>query len=181
METIYSLYIKIYNDIQKWGYSNSVVNQAGGFTIGYSTYHFITALIMLISPAFILIKDNIYKIGKTFGIEKTGVVFKIIKFIFQIIIEVGKWLFTILLTFLLLEYMFNNKLLGLKSNIKNDQKKDFIISKTEVENSKSPEKIIEEVNKEKVVGKIILEEEEKKIDKLRNDKEEYQNIVSQIL
>ena len=70
METIYSLYIKIYNDIQKWGYSNSVVNQAGGFTIGYSTYHFITALIMLISPAFILIKDNIYKIGKTFGIEK---------------------------------------------------------------------------------------------------------------
>ena len=77
--------------------------------------------------------------------------------------------------------MFNNKLLGLKSNIKNDQKKDFIISKTEVENSKSPEKIIEEVNKEKVVGKIILEEEEKKIDKIINEKEEYQNIVSQII
>ena len=69
----------------------------------------------------------------------------------------------------------------MKSNIKNDQKKDFIISKTEVENSKSPEKIIEEVNKEKVVGKIILEEEEKKIDKIINEKEEYQNIVSQII
>lgn len=181
MEIIKALYIRLYNDIQKWSYANNVVNQAGGFTIGYSTWHFISSLIVLISPLFIIIGNYFKNIGKNIGIEKTGFLFKIIKLLLELLILIGKWLFTILVTFLLLEYMFNNKLLGLKSNIKDNEKKDFIVSKMELKTEKSSEKIIEEDNKEKLIGKIIIKENEYKMDKIINEKEDYQNVISQIL
>ena len=40
--TLNAYITKLFNDIQNWAYANSVVINAGGFTIGYSTYYFIT-------------------------------------------------------------------------------------------------------------------------------------------
>ena len=134
---------KLYRDIQSWSYTNSVIVNAGGFTIGYSTYYYVTGILTLLAPVFIMLKKNVIKFGNKIGINKTGIIYNIINFFINIIILTSTWLITLLITFLLLEYVLNIKLLGLKSNIKEDQKKDFIISKTEakinepiIENSK---------------------------------------------
>jgi len=186
---------KLYSDIQSWSYTNSVIVNAGGFTIGYSTYYYVTGILTLLAPVFIMLKKNVIKFGNKIGINKTGIIYNIINFFINIIILTSTWLITLLITFLLLEYILNIKLLGLKSNIKEDQKKDFIISKTEakmnepiIENSKKLEKKNE---KELLIGTQILKTEEESLDKLElnEDKielfdmkkeEEYNNLIKKI-
>jgi len=186
---------KLYSDIQSWSYTNSVIVNAGGFTIGYSTYYYVTGILTLLAPIFIMLKKNVIKLGNKIGINKTGIIYNIINFFINIIILTSTWLITLLITFLLLEYVLNIKLLGLKSNIKEDQKKDFIISKTEakinepiIENSKKLEKKNE---KELLIGTQILKTEEESLDKLeiKEDKielfdikkeAEYNNLIKKI-
>lgn len=166
-----ALFTKLYNDIQSWAYTNSVVVNAGGFTIGYSTYYFITSLLALLTPIFIILTKKFENVGKKIGLEKKGIFYEIIKFISNIIILIGTWLFTLLITFLLLEYVLNIQLLGLKSNIKENEKKDFIVSKTEasiyesiLENSK---KLEIKNEKEKLIGTKILKTEENSLNNIK--------------
>ena len=186
---------KLYRDIQSWSYTNSVIVNAGGFTIGYSTYYYVTGILTLLAPVFIMLKKNVIKFGNKIGINKTGIIYNIINFFINIIILTSTWLITLLITFLLLEYVLNIKLLGLKSNIKEDQKKDFIISKTEakinepiIENSKKLEKKNE---KELLIGTQILKTEEESLDKLKIKEEnielfdmkkeaEYDNLIKKL-
>tara|TARA_B100001142_G_C14204279_1_gene605082 strand:+ start:69 stop:671 length:603 start_codon:yes stop_codon:yes gene_type:complete len=186
---------KLYRDIQSWSYTNSVIVNAGGFTIGYSTYYYVTGILTLLAPVFIMLKKNVIKFGNKIGINKTGIIYNIINFFINIIILTSTWLITLLITFLLLEYVLNIKLLGLKSNIKEDQKKDFIISKTEakinepiIENSKKLEKKNE---KELLIGTQILKTEEESLDKLEIKEEnielfdmkkeaEYDNLIKKL-
>tara|TARA_Y100000389_G_scaffold24050_1_gene20722 strand:+ start:2788 stop:3390 length:603 start_codon:yes stop_codon:yes gene_type:complete len=168
---INALFTKLYNDMQSWAYTNSVVVNAGGFTIGYSTYYFITSLLALLTPIILILTKKFEKVGKIIGLEKKGIVYEIIKFISNIIILTGTWLFTLLITFLLLEYVLNIQLLGLKSNIKDNEKKDFIVSKTEaslyepiVENSK---KLEIKNEKEKLIGTKILKTEENSLNNIK--------------
>ena len=71
--TIINAFItKLFNDIQNWAYANSVVINAGGFTIGYSTYYFITGMLALTTPLFVLISNNISNLAKIFGLTKIG-------------------------------------------------------------------------------------------------------------
>ena len=171
-----ALITKIYSDIQSWSYTNSVIVNAGGFTIGYSTYYYVTGILALFTPIFLTLKNNMVYVGKKIGIEKTGLIYIILNFIINIIILTGTWLITLLITFLLLEYVLNIKLLGLKSNIKVDQKKDFIISKTEAKNNESiienSKKLEKKNEKELIIGTQILKSEEESLDKLNINKEE---------
>ena len=171
-----ALITKIYSDIQSWSYTNSVIINAGGFTIGYSTYYYVTAILALFTPIFLTLKNNMIYVGKKIGIQKTGYIYIILNFIINIIILTGTWLITLLITFLLLEYVLNIKLLGLKSNIKEDQKKDFIISKTEAKNNESiienSKKLEKKNEKELIIGTQILKSEEESLDKLNINKEE---------
>ena len=167
---IKALLTKIYNDIQSWSYTNSVIVNAGGFTIGYSTYYYVTGLLTLLAPIYIILTKKLESIGKYIGINKTGIIYIIIKFITNIILLTGTWLITLLITFFLLEYVLNIQLLGLKSNIKENEKKDFIISKTEaqlsesiIENSKKLEKKNE---KEFLIGSKILKNEEESFNEI---------------
>ena len=131
---IKAIITKLYNDIQSWSYTNSVIVNAGGFTIGYSTYYYVSGLLALLTPLFMIFKKNLELFGKSIGIGKSGILFQIIKFISNIIILTTTWLITLLITFLLLEYVLNIKLLGLKSNIKENEKELLIgteILKTE--------------------------------------------------
>jgi hypothetical protein len=99
-----------------------------------------------------------------------------------------KWIFTILFTFILLEYLINNKLLGLKSNIKSNEKLDFIVSKAEatkdsglIENS---DKVIKKKEKEKILGLKIVTEEEKSLEKFNNNADitkDYNTMISNII
>lgn len=167
---IKALITKIYNDIQSWSYTNSVIVNAGGFTIGYSTYYYVTGLLTLLTPLYIILTKKLESIWKYIGINKTGLIYIIIKFITNIILLTCTWLITLLITFFLLEYVLNIQLLGLKSNIKEKEKKDFIISKTEaqlsesiIENSKKLEKKNE---KEFLIGSKILKNEEESFNEI---------------
>ncbi len=157
---------KIFNDIQNWAYANNVVINAGGFTIGYSTYYFITGIITLITPIFILFGNNISKLANIIGLTKTGYLYIIIKFISEVIIKIIVWLSTILITFILLEYFLNNNILKLKTNIKEIEKKDFIISKAKIvsdtyDNILENKKKIDILNeKDKIIGQEIVRKEE---------------------
>lgn len=162
---------KLYSDIQSWSYTNSVIVNAGGFTIGYSTYYFITGILALFTPIYIILNKNITIFGNKIGINKTGIIYNILNFFINIISLTGKWLITLLITFLLLEYILNIKLLGLKSNIKENEKKDFIISKTEASINESliekSKKLEIKNEKELLIGTEILKTEEKTLNDIK--------------
>ena len=192
---------KLYNDIQSWAYTNSIVQSASGWTVGYSTYHFITGLLLLATPLINNIQTYIINIAKYIGIEKSGIIYIIITFIANIIILTLTWLITLLIAFLLLEYIFNNKFLGLKSNIKVEEKTDFIISKATVtspndSNILENNKKIEKKNfKEKIIGEKIVKKEEEALDSIAKFSEyelevddelnlknkEYSNIIENLI
>lgn len=187
--TFINAYItKIFNDIQNWAYANSVVINAGGFTIGYSTYYFITGIITLVTPLFILLANYISKLASIIGLTRTGYLYILVKFISEIIIKIIIWLSTILVTFILLEYFLNNNILKLKTNIKQEEKKDFIISKVKVENDFNDDilenkKKIDMLNKkDKIIGHEIVRKEEELIDNLSIKKnKDYEKFINEIL
>ena len=136
----------------------------------FRSYHFITGIITLITPIFILISNNISKLANIFGLTKTGYLYILIKFVSDIVIKTIVWLSTILVTFILLEYFLNNNILKLKTNIKEKEKKDFIISKAKVQtdfNSSIIEnkKKIDIINeKDKIIGEEFVRKEEELLD-----------------
>jgi hypothetical protein len=187
--TFINAYItKIFNDIQNWAYANSVVINAGGFTIGYSTYHFITGIMALMTPIFILFANYISKFANIIGLTRTGYLYILIKFISEFIVQIIIWLSTIFITFILLEYFLNNNILKLKTNIKQGEKKDFIISKAKVENDFNDgiienKKKIDILNqKDKIIGNEIVRKEEELIDNLSLKKnKDYEKFIDEIL
>tara|TARA_B000000477_G_scaffold52176_2_gene43902 strand:+ start:68211 stop:68783 length:573 start_codon:yes stop_codon:yes gene_type:complete len=186
--TLNAYITKLFNDIQNWAYANNVIINAGGFTIGYTTYNFITGLITLMTPIFILFANNISKLANIIGLTRTGYLYILIKLISEIIIKLIVWLSTILITFVLLEYFLNNNILKLKTNIKEQEKKDFIISKAKVENELNDniienKKKIDILNhKDKIIGDEIVRKEEELIDKLSIKKnKDYEKFIDEIL
>lgn len=186
--TLNAYMTKLFNDIQNWAYANSVVINAGGFTIGWSTYYFITGLISLTTPIFILFANYISKFANIIGLTRTGYLYILIKFISEIIIKIILWLSTILITFIFLEYFLNNNILKLKTNIKQVEKKDFIISKAKVENDLNNDiienkKKIDLLNKkDKIIGHEIVRKEEELLDNLSIKKnKDYEKFIDEIL
>jgi hypothetical protein len=186
--TLNAYITKIFNDIQNWAYANSVVINAGGFTIGYSTYYFITSIITLITPIFILFGNYVSKLANVIGLTRTGYLYILIKFISDIIIKILVWLSTILITFVLLEYFLNNNILKLKTNIKQEEKKDFIISKAKVENDlnngilENKKKIDILNHKDKIIGDEIVRKEEELLDNLSiKTNKDYEKFIDEIL
>jgi len=188
--TIINAFItKLFNDIQNWAYANNVVINAGGFTIGYSTYYFITGMLALTTPLFVLISNNISNLAKIIGLTKTGYIYLSIQLICDIIIKIVIWLSTILITFILLEYFLNNNILKLKTNIKEQEKKDFIIAKAKLETSNNEsiidnKKKIDIINhKDKIIGEEIVKKEEEMIEELAKNKEkkDYEKFLNSIL
>ena len=192
---------KTYNDIQNWAYANNVTSTAGGWTIGYTTYFFITGIMGVFTPLYNIFITKLVLFTNILGINKSGYIFYFLKTILEIIGKTATWLITIFVTFILLEYFFNNKLLKMKKNIKeNDKKdfifvfiyikdndnKDFIISKVknELESTNTiinNKEKIEEINKkEKIIGEKIIKKEEELIKNV-NKETDYDKLVDKIL
>tara|TARA_B000000477_G_scaffold110179_1_gene103505 strand:+ start:1170 stop:1769 length:600 start_codon:yes stop_codon:yes gene_type:complete len=198
MDTIKALFIKLNNDMQKWFYTNSVLINASGYTIGVSTYNYITNCItLIITPLFAYIISNI-NINKFLKLNKDKLLYKLLVSLTNLLSITLGWLFTLFLTFLLLEYILNNKIIGLKSNVKETDKKDFIISKISAKNNNTIKTEAENIKyideKEEIIGnKIVKKEEdilasvdknnikEKNIEELLNYDLSYNNIVSNII
>jgi hypothetical protein len=198
MDTIKALFIKLNNDMQKWFYTNSVLINASGYTIGVSTYNYITNCItLIITPLFAYIISNI-NINKFLKLNKDKLLYKMLVSLTNLLSITLGWLFTLFLTFLLLEYILNNKIIGLKSNVKETDKKDFIISKISAKNNNTIKTEAENIKyideKEEIIGnKIVKKEEdilasveknnikEKNIEELFNYNLPYNDIVSNII
>jgi hypothetical protein len=89
---------------------------------------------------------------------------------------------------MLLEYFLNNNILKLKTNIKEQEKKDFIIAKAKVETDANTsiienKKKIDILNqKDKIIGEEIVKKEEEIIDNLSlNKNKDYEKFINEIL
>jgi len=152
MELIDLFLTKFYKDFQEYTYKNKVLVAASGFAIGIATTDLLKSIITdIINPNIIKLVSSLSLISPL--AIKYPFIFNIVKgfsnFIWLFII----WLITIFVSFFVIEYILNRKVIGLTSNVQDDEKKQFI--------------------KEKIISKEynnILPNEKDKID-IENDKE----------
>jgi large-conductance mechanosensitive channel len=152
MELIELFLTKFYKDFQEYTYKNKVLVAASGFTIGIATTNLLKSIIDdVISPNIIKLFSSLTLISPL--AIKYPIIFNFIKNISNIIWLFIIWIITIFCSFFVIEYILNRKVIGLSSNVQDDEKKQFI-----------KEKIISKDNNN------ILPNEKDKID-IENDKE----------
>ena len=152
MELIELFLTKFYKDFQEYTYKNKVLVAASGFTIGIATTNLLKSIIDdVISPNIIKLFSSLTLISPL--AIKYPIIFNFIKNISNIIWLFIIWIITIFCSFFVIEYILNRKVIGLSSNVQDDEKKQFI-----------KEKIISKDNNN------ILPNEKDKID-IQNDKE----------
>lgn len=172
------LFNKFYKDFQQFIFSNNILITASGFTIGIATKTLIENSLNLIAPFFAFISTLYIKFDKKYlGIFSNNktlslIIYTIVSFISNILY----WIITIIFTFILLEYLLNNHIFGLKSTVKENDEKDFIISKMSakkegiIPDDKELKKIkLKELNDEIVGDKIIKQKEKDKIKNVVNN------------
>ena len=102
------------------------------------------------------------------GTKKNNFLYPLIQIIGLLLMNTIVWVFTIILTFVLLEYFLNNTIIGLKSTVKEKEEKDFIISKKEAKKETiiPTEKKLQDIKikekKEEIIAEKIIEDKEKK-------------------
>jgi len=133
------MFDKIYSDprigIQKYVYRNGVLSSATAFSVGAITKEFLTSLMEeLLFPLFILMgkllsldKVRDMLMSRSWGIVGHDIMLRLGKVSWILVV----WLSTILLTYLVLEYFLNRYLIGLSSQISEEQRFSFVKSKIE--------------------------------------------------
>lgn len=167
------IYMKIYHDFQHFIFSNNILVTASGFVIGMATNEYIQKNLKLSIPLYDYILSLLIPYEYSFfGIEKNYIIHNTIKVLGKIILNTIIWIFTILLTFILLEYFLNNTIIGLKSTIKEEEEKDFIVSKKEAKKEKiiPTEKKLQDIKikekKDEIIADKIIENKEKEKDEI---------------
>jgi len=163
--------MKIYHDFQHFIFSNNILVTASGFVIGMATNEYIQKNLKLSIPLYEYIGTILIPYENAlFGIKRNYLINNTFKVLGKIIINTIIWIFTIILTFVLLEYFLNNTVIGLKSTIKENEEKDFIVSKKEAKKEEiiPTEKKLQDIKikekKEEIIAEKIIENKEKKKD-----------------
>lgn len=166
LELIYS---KIYQDFQHFIFSNNILITASGFVIGIATNDYIKKNIKLSEPIYTYISNILIPYETVLlGTKKNNFLYPLIQIIGLLLMNTIVWVFTIILTFVLLEYFLNNTIIGLKSTVKEKEEKDFIISKKEAKKETiiPTEKKLQDIKikekKEEIIAEKIIEDKEKK-------------------
>jgi hypothetical protein len=131
-EYLYLLYKKFYSDFQSFIFTNNILITASGFTIGIATNDLIQENIKLFTSLIVSIYNKIsgnYNIYMGLGLSKNILLNTIINTITVLVLNISIWMITLIFTFIILEYILNNQIFGLKSTLKEGDEKDFIISK----------------------------------------------------
>jgi large-conductance mechanosensitive channel len=116
-------FTKFYKDFQEYTYKNKVLVAASGFTIGIATTDLLKSIITdIINPNIIKLVSSLSLISPL--AIKYPFVFSIVKGFSNFI-----WLITIIVSFFVIEYMLNRKIIGLTSNVQDDEQKQFIKEK----------------------------------------------------
>jgi large-conductance mechanosensitive channel len=128
MELIELFLTKFYKDFQEYTYKNKVLVAASGFTIGIATTNLLKSIIDdVISPNIIKLFSSLTLISPL--AIKYPIIFNFIKNISNIIWLFIIWIITIFCSFFVIEYILNRKVIGLSSNVQDDEKKQFIKEK----------------------------------------------------
>jgi|TARA_B100000497_G_scaffold25346_1_gene29833 large-conductance mechanosensitive channel len=128
MELIELFLTKFYKDFQEYTYKNKVLVAASGFAIGIATTNLLKSIIDdVISPNIIKLFSSLTLISPL--AIKYPIIFNFIKNISNIIWLFIIWIITIFCSFFVIEYILNRKVIGLSSNVQDDEKKQFIKEK----------------------------------------------------
>lgn len=128
MEIIELFFKKFYKDFQEYTYKNKVLVAASGFAIGIATTNLLKNIVDdILTPSIIKLFTFIVTLSPLYTKYPTlyYIIFKISNFIWLFIV----WLLTIFVSFFVIEYILNRKVIGLSSSIKDNEKKEFIKEK----------------------------------------------------
>ncbi len=167
-------YTRILSDFQEFMYSNNVLVAATGWCVGMATKEVIEKVLnhLVLPIIHFLLKFNIWHILYLKALDhysKTSMAIIITTF-GNLIWDIFVWVVVIFLTFLILEYILNRRIIGLKSSVKDDSKTDFVKSKAEAQQSIIPvdreefHKIMKKDEIEKIAGEKLIDAEEKKME-----------------
>jgi large-conductance mechanosensitive channel len=128
MELIELFLTKFYKDFQEYTYKNKVLVAASGFAIGIATTDLLKSIIDdVVSPNIIKLFSSLTLISPL--AIKYPIIFNFIKNVSSIIWLFIIWIITIFCSFFVIEYILNRKVIGLSSNVQDDEKKQFIKEK----------------------------------------------------
>ena len=128
MEIFKLFFDKFYKDFQEYTYKNQVLVAASGFAIGMATTNLLTNIVdKILTPTIIKLFTFILKLSPLY--TKYPVLYYIVTKISDFIWLFIVWLLTIFVSFFVIEYILNRKIIGLSSSVKADEKKEFIKEK----------------------------------------------------
>lgn len=166
---IQGTYRKLYGDLQEWAFSNNLMVIASGFMIGTASKEVIEKLLeLLVKPVILfLLQFSFIKIlyGKALVYVSETTLAPIVETFGNISWSILEWVVIILMTFVILEYLLNRSILGLKSSVKENDKASFFKAKSGAEQNIIPtseaevKKNIIKDELEKEVGKHIVKQE----------------------
>lgn len=140
---------EIKGEFQEFIFSNNVIYAAASWAVGLATKEFIQQLIeKSLIPVLLALGAKFVSNKRKSWIKQNLSVLSYIGNLLWIFIV---WMLTIFLTFVILEYLFNRQIVGLKSTVKETDKVSFAKAKLSVENKEFAEK-------DKQLNDIIEEE-----------------------
>lgn len=176
-ENIDAFFTKFYRDFQKYVFSNNILVSASAYSIGFATHQLIVNILKLFAPTITSLFVYFINIDKTYiGFNNIPFIYNILSGLIAILGNIIVWLLTIVLTFLFVEYLLYNNISGLKTTVKEEEEKDFIVAKTEAkeENNtplslKAKEIKIKEKSEDIIGQKIVKEKNSRMFNELFTD------------
>lgn len=166
------LFKKFYSDFQHFIFTNNILITASGFTIGFATNNLINQNLQLFTPFFASLYNILLNIDKCYiGLSNYIALSTFLSSVMMFSLNIIVWIFTVFFTFILLEYVMNNQIFGLKSILKESDEKDFIVSKTAAKQKniipvgESLHEVKLQEKKEEIIGDKILKNKEEKFKK----------------
>jgi large-conductance mechanosensitive channel len=125
--------VKLYSDFQEYMYSNNVLVAASGFSIGVATKEMVQKVLELVVLPLAQCLMHVTLLQKAYRVlvmhTSKKWVGRIVAVLAELSWTISEWLLLVVLTFLLLEYVLNRKIVGLTSSVKVDEIKDFASAK----------------------------------------------------
>jgi large-conductance mechanosensitive channel len=122
---------KFYRDFQEYTYKNQVLIAASGFAVGIVTTDFIKSIIHdILKP----LSTSVYKIFvrvSPLPLSKYPILYGTIFVISNIIAIITIWIVSIFVSFFVIEYILNRKIIGLSSVMLDKEKDEYIKEKIE--------------------------------------------------
>ena len=162
IKQIEGFFKNVKSDFQEFMYQNKIVVQGAGFATAFATKDLIESILKkVILPLIIKIYKFLVVYCSPMHLNSK---YKNFEYMWGVVWDVLVWLIVIFLTFLILEYFLNRYVLGMKSNVSQKEKIEFIKSKKDAEESKIiPDvKSIKKMQKAEKIERQVKEEINKK-------------------